>query len=158
MGAMFLNRWQREQVLMLAGITETILQEIMPRWKGLDNKTIGELKTARTYILKFLDKVLKSLDRQQVQRIMKDAMASDIICVPKYESKIKKELIEEAQAREMIQVRRGAIELLAENALGHCNPCKAVCTACVLKQIFIELNVPPLEEADQSPDCPYKYR
>ena len=152
-----MNKQQREQVITLASTTGYIIDDILPNWE-LDKQSVKELKTARSFILRTLDRIVHQLDRSQVQRILKDADANMIICVPKHEAKIKQELITEAQAREMIEVRRGAIELLAENALGHCNPCKAECTACALKQIFIELNVPPLEEEDQHPDCPYKYK
>lgn len=157
MAVAFLNRLQREYTMVLLNTIFFINEDILTNWK-LDKKYVKELKTARSFILRFVDSIIKPLDTQQRQRILKDAESNKVICVPKYEAQIKKELTEEAQARELIQVRRGAIELLAENALGHCNPCKAVCEACILKQVFIELNIPPLEEVDQSPDCPYKYK
>lgn len=141
---------------MLSCLVGYISEEVIDTW-NLDSQSTKELKTSKTYILKFLDRVRNALDKGQLSRILYDAENTEIQCIPKWDAKIQKELVIEKQLNELCQVRRGALESLAEKALGNCDPCKETnCQECMLRQSFIELNIPPLEFEDQHPDCPYK--
>jgi hypothetical protein len=151
----YLNRAERERYCVVA-LSAAILGKILEEWEN--NLTKDEhraIKTAQTYIFKFMDSVKNRMDNDFIHQLIRDIKSSEIQVLPTLAAK--REYEKRSIEDEHVQVNRETILNLAEHALIGCEGCKKDkdFRKCDLRQVYMELGIEPFD-FEASNKCQYK--
>lgn len=156
----YLNQNERSNVVMLCALIGFVKEEMLIPWDERNNLTTDEkrnLKTSITLLTKVYDSIKGRLDSKFSNQLARDAKATNIFCLPKDVAERKIQQYQENMKTETAEVSIEAITALAGKALDWCNPCdKTDHKNCMLKEIFLELTIPPYDP--ETDECPYKIK
>lgn len=120
----YFNRQEREQMIIIA-LMHSQIGDILEHWKKAGNLTKPEhknLKTAHTYILKFMDEIYSRYDQKEVKRIIRDLKTKKLALL--YESRARV-LLDNENTEIELQTNQETIEDIAEGIIdGFCVKCK----------------------------------
>lgn len=151
----YLNKQERNDLIMVQAIIGYI-NIAFEKWYERGNITKEELKyirMARSLIKKAISGVRSRQDKDFNNKLKRDIDNIELLCLPKTKAQVMLEQYEKDKEEEMCLVHRQTLELMAEKALGNCDPCAEDHTKCKLREAFIELNIPVFDP--YSTTCPY---
>ena len=157
----YLNKKERNDIVMFMCVFGHCDEVFAKKWFNRDMTTKNEqqyLKTAMTYMRKFMDSLEDRLDKDFRTRLMVDVKSTDIFCLPKTEAAIKQRLFEENEKKLIEENKAYEVLDLAQYALHCCNPCQCKEDSykeCSLRKILMNLQVEAFDlEANEH--CQYK--
>jgi len=149
---LYMNKKERENfcvISLVAGIIDDILRDST----DISKEEHRDLKTAQTWIYKFMDSIIKRKEKDTVEQILRDIKTSEIMVLPKLQAQLEWERRKEKLG--YIHVNRDTLLDMAENALIGCENCtKKDYKECSLRKCFMELEIEPYDLNAEG--CQYK--
>lgn len=155
---MYLNRQQKEQVLLIAAM-QTYIQDLAETWEKLKQKQLKPrikwAKSASTFAQKVLEEILGGVDKYQARRIIQDINKYDIVV--KYKDEAVREYKKMQQLDSVTPVVTDDLYEIVDNALYYCiHKCQKSgkeISNCTKRKILLKYDIPVL---DPKGECPYK--
>lgn len=152
----YLNKQQKMDVIIL-GVFGDKVREISKTWGERNNLTSKEkkaLNTAGTLLVNTFNNIGLRMDDYVTDQILREAVNTQVICVPREQGKIMMEKAKQEKAEEEVVVSIDTLFDLAELALVDCTTnCKKDVKSCTTRHVLMTLDIPMI--CYEHPICPY---
>lgn len=150
----YLNRAEKQEVLVLGGIAQTLEEQAVKNRKLGRNSRAKWLKTASTYTSKVLREIMQPLSDEQAKIVIAEAERSKIYAVK--QSEVDK--IERCRVRQDVPVDYiyGLAKAVIEGPCINCQLAGKDAQECEARAIMLKIDVPVYDENPPDGVCPYR--
>lgn len=141
---MYLNKSKRENLIKILCLVSELEDTIK---LDLDKDDMKNMKAGHTFLNKAMTGIMSKLERDHLDRLRKDASASEFLVLPKNRAKIEKDEWEKLRSEDQCVVNLDNLFTCAEKAMYWCRKCdEKDQNRCELRGVLESLDMPHYDE------------